>query len=72
MGAGYEWNDWHIPTFDDLAKLDDSIKALEDETSEIHDSLIELKLKTKILWSVIGALIGTLVTLITMLFTGVL
>jgi len=72
MGTGYTWNEWSRHIIETLGVLNEDIKELEGKMATIHDDLIELKVKIKILWGVIGTLLGSLMTLIVLILAGVL
>lgn len=71
MGAGYTWNEWSRHIIETLGDLNSEIKELDEKQSKTHDDLIELKVKTRILWGAIGTLLGSLLTLIALILTGV-
>lgn len=70
MVAGYTWNEWSRHIIETLGGLNGEIKELEEKVSTIHDDLIELKVKTRVLWGVIGTLLGSLITLIVLVLAG--
>lgn len=71
MDKGYTWKEWSQHIIQSIERLNNSIIETDTEVSHIHDDIIELKLKCKILWGLIGGLLGTLATLITLVITGV-
>lgn len=71
MGSGYTWNEWSLHIIKTLDELNNEIKELEEKLSKTHDDLIELKVKTRILWGAIGTLLGSLMTLIALILSGV-
>ena len=71
MGNG-TWNEWSRHILTTLGELDNDIKKLEDRVSTIHDDIIELKLKCRIVWGVLGTLLGSAITLIILVIAGVI
>jgi len=71
MDSGYSWKEWSQRIIHSLDQMDGDTKELEARVEHIHDDIIELKLKCKILWGVIGGLLGTLATLIILILAGV-
>ena len=71
MDKGYTWKEWSQHIIHSIERLNSSIIETDAEVSHIHDDLIELKLKCKILWGLIGGLLGSLATLIVLVLAGV-
>jgi hypothetical protein len=71
MGNGNTWKEWSKHIIRSIDRLNRCSIEEDDKITNIRDDVIELKLRCKILWGVVGAVLGTLATLIVLVLAGV-
>jgi hypothetical protein len=64
------WEKWGLLVIDSVDKTSARIEKLEGAMTLIHDDMIELKMKFRIIWGLIGTLLGSLMTLIVLILAG--
>ncbi len=70
MGDDDTWEKWGLLVIDSVDKTNVRIERLERAMTLIHDDMIVLKMKFRIIWGLIGTLLGSLVTLVVLILAG--
>jgi len=71
MGNGGTWKEWSQHVIQSIERLNSNIKEINVKITNIHDDITKLKLKCKIIWGLLGGLLGALATLIVLILAGV-
>ena len=65
------WAEWSKHVILSIERLDDRIDELSNKISSMRDEVIQLRTRSSIIWSVIGAVAGALITLGVLMFVKV-
>jgi len=57
------WVGWSKHVILSIERLDDDIKSLDKKIGMVHDEVLQLRTKSSIIWSALGAAAGSLFTL---------
>jgi len=58
------WAEWSKHVILSIERLDEDIKTLDKKIGMVHDEVLQLRTKSSIIWSVLGAATGALFTFI--------
>jgi len=56
------WVGWSKHVILSIERLDEDIKALDKKIGIVHDEVLQLRTRSSIIWSVLGAAAGALFT----------
>ncbi len=66
------WAEWSKHVILSIERLDDRIDEISNKITSMRDEVIQLRTRSSIIWSVIGAVAGALITLGVMVFVKVI
>jgi len=72
QGNGNTWTEWSKHIIHTLERLDKDIKTLDEKIALLHDNVLQLKIRSSIISSAIGAATGFLLTLLTLIIMEVI
>ncbi len=70
--SGDTWTEWSKHVIHTLERLDNNIKTLDEKIGQLHDTVLQLKIRSSLISSAIGAATGSLLTLLTLVIMEVI